>query len=243
MKQDHIKRISLWSGPRNISTTLMYSFAQRHDTKVFDEPLYGYYLKNNQAAKAYHPGADEILKTMSTNGEKVVNTMLTETTKPVLFFKNMTHHLPGLDYDFLKHMVNIILTRHPEDMLTSYAKVILNPKMHDVGYKLHVDVLRHLQSQNIPVVILDAKKVLLNPKQQLQKLCEFIGISFKEAMLSWPVGARPEDGSWAKYWYTNVHSSTGFLPYQAKVEPFPEHLKPLLEECLPYYEELLSLSL
>ncbi|MFN3491212.1 MAG: sulfotransferase family protein, partial [Anaerolineales bacterium] len=27
----NIKRICLWSGPRNISTALMYSFAQRDD--------------------------------------------------------------------------------------------------------------------------------------------------------------------------------------------------------------------
>ena len=33
--------ISLWSGPRSMSTALMYSFAQRSDTRVLDEPLYG----------------------------------------------------------------------------------------------------------------------------------------------------------------------------------------------------------
>ena len=55
-----IKRINLLSGPRNISTALMYSFAQRTDTKVFDEPLYAYYLKNSNA-KSFHQGAEEIL--------------------------------------------------------------------------------------------------------------------------------------------------------------------------------------
>jgi len=35
-----MKKISLWSGPRNISTAIMYSFAQRYDTQVVDEPLY-----------------------------------------------------------------------------------------------------------------------------------------------------------------------------------------------------------
>ena len=39
-----MKKICLWSGPRNISTALMYSFAQRDDTRVVDEPLYGHYL-------------------------------------------------------------------------------------------------------------------------------------------------------------------------------------------------------
>lgn len=243
MNNNQIKRISLWSGPRNISTTLMYSFAQRSDTKVFDEPLYGYYLKNNPAAKAYHPGAEEILNTMETDGEKVVDVMLTENAKPVLFFKNMTHHLPGLDQGFLKGMVNIILTRHPEEMLPSYAKVVSNPQLHDVGYKMQVDLVGYLRAQNLPVVVLDAKKVLLNPKEQIQNLCAFIGISFEENMLHWSAGARPEDGCWAKYWYASVHSSTGFLSYQPKKEPFPERLKPLLEECLPYYKELEGLAL
>ena len=40
------KIICLWSCPRNISTALMYSFAQREDVQVFDEPLYAHYLKS-----------------------------------------------------------------------------------------------------------------------------------------------------------------------------------------------------
>jgi hypothetical protein len=35
-------RLSVWSGPRNVSTALMYSFRQRSDTVVVDEPLYGH---------------------------------------------------------------------------------------------------------------------------------------------------------------------------------------------------------
>ena len=123
MSLDAIKRICLWSGPRNISTALMYSFAQRSDTKVFDEPLYGYYLKNTNA-KEYHPGAEEILTTMEMDGKKVVDTMLNENSKPVLFFKHMTHHLLDLDRSFMSETVNVILTRNPYDMLPSFAKMI-----------------------------------------------------------------------------------------------------------------------
>ena len=68
---DRIKRICLWSGPRNISTALMYSFAQRNDTKVFDEPLYAYYLENHPEAHKYHPGTEDILESMENDGEKV----------------------------------------------------------------------------------------------------------------------------------------------------------------------------
>ena len=107
-----VTRICLWSGPRNISTALMYAFAQRKDTKVYDEPLYAYYLKHHPEAHAYHPGADDILQTMENDGNKVVETMLKNTEKPVLFFKHMTHHLLGLDRDFMRDTVNVILTRN-----------------------------------------------------------------------------------------------------------------------------------
>ena len=38
--------IAMWSGPRNLSTALMRSFANRKDvTNVIDEPFYASYLK------------------------------------------------------------------------------------------------------------------------------------------------------------------------------------------------------
>ncbi len=46
--------IHLIAGPRNISTALMYSFAQRADM-VVDEPFYGYYLLRNGID---HPGRE-----------------------------------------------------------------------------------------------------------------------------------------------------------------------------------------
>ena len=76
------KRICLWSGPRNISTTLMYSFAQRPDTNVYDEPLYAHYLSNSDASE-YHPGAEAILASQKTNGEEVIQDMLKNESSPV----------------------------------------------------------------------------------------------------------------------------------------------------------------
>ena len=42
-------RVHLISTPRNVSTALMYSFAQRTDTRVVDEPFYAYYLERSGA--------------------------------------------------------------------------------------------------------------------------------------------------------------------------------------------------
>ncbi|RMD99122.1 MAG: hypothetical protein D6814_06170, partial [Calditrichaeota bacterium] len=86
--------------------------------------------------------------------------------------------------------------------------------------------------------VLDARLLLLNPAGVLQELCKRIGIDFQERMLHWEPGPRPEDGPWAKYWYENLHQSTGFRPYQPKTEPFPPALLPLLKQCRPYYDML-----
>ena len=70
-------RINLCSGPRNVSTALMYAFAQRSDTHVVDEPLYAHYL---QVTGAQHPGRDNILACMDSVGSRVV---ATDSTRPV----------------------------------------------------------------------------------------------------------------------------------------------------------------
>jgi len=237
-----IKRINLLSGPRNISTALMYSFAQRTDTKVFDEPLYAYYLKNSNA-KNFHPGAEEILKSLENKGEKVVQMMLSEESADVLFFKNMTHHLLKLDRSFLSKMINVFLTRHPKEMIASFAKVIPNPTIDDIGYARHTELLDYFETLNIKPIVIDSKRILLNPEKVLSQLCDLIGIPFDRKMLSWEAKPRSEDGVWAKYWYNSVHQSTKFSKYNPNINPFPEHLKPLLEECLPHYNRLIEYSI
>lgn len=240
---NNIVRICLWSGPRNVSTGLMYAFAQREDTVVYDEPLYAHYLSKTPARK-YHPGAEEVIATMENDGEKVVhNLILGDQPKPVAFFKHMAHHLLNLEQDFLSETTNVLLTRDPVEMLPSFAKQIKNLSLLDTSYKIQTELLSQLQSKGQDPPVLDAKQVLLNPKKVLKALCERIGIPFQETMLEWRAGARPEDGSWAKYWYQTLHRSTGFKQYTKRSDLFPKALIPLLEECRPYYEQLNAVAI
>ena len=57
-----MKIINLISGPRNLSTALMYSFSRRPDTTVIDEPFYAHYLSTTGID---HPGREDTLKFMS----------------------------------------------------------------------------------------------------------------------------------------------------------------------------------
>ena len=237
--KDGITRICLWSGPRNISTTLMYSFAQRTDIAVFDEPLYAHYLHNTKADE-YHPGAEEIMATQEINGKKVLDMMMGKHNQSVVFFKNMTHHLLSLNRSFMKDVVNVILTRDPKEMIPSFAKVIDNPTIGDIGYEFHTELIEYFEKEGIDYVVLDSKKILLNPKKVLTLFCHKIGIEFDSIMLNWKAGARKEDGIWAKYWYENVHQSSGYLTYQPKTDPFPKKLRPLLKECQEHYDKIVE---
>jgi len=234
-------RIQLWSGPRNVSTALMYSFAQRPDTRVVDEPLYAHYLR---VSGADHPGRAEVLGAQEQDGERVVReVLLGPCDRPVVFFKQMAHHLVELDRAFLARCANVILTRDPEEMLPSLAENLRAPTLRDTGYAMQTGLLRELRALGQEPPVLVARELLLDPRGVLGQLCARLGIGFDERMLSWKPGARPEDGIWAPHWYANVHRSSGFQKYVRKEAPFPARLEPLLAECRPHFAELERLAL
>lgn len=233
------KILNLLSGPRNVSTALMYSFAQRPDTAVVDEPLYGHYLRLTHAPQ---PHWRELLDLLDTDGEQVVRTVILNPPagKAVYFLKNMAHHLIDLDLGWLhdERVTNLFLIRDPEQMLPSLVNQIEEPTLRDAAYADQARLFRDLRERGRSPQVIDSKELLLDPAGVLGELCRRIGIEFDPAMLRWEPGPRPEDGPWAPYWYDNVHQSAGFAPFKAKSDPFPRRLESLLRACRPHYEFL-----
>ncbi len=234
------KIICLWSCPRNVSTALMYSFAQREDTRVFDEPLYAHYLKTSGAK---HPAREEVLRSLDTDGNKVVKEVILQESNEILFHKLMTHFLIDINTDFLSIVTNIIFIRNPKEIIASYSKVIPNPTMEDVGIKKQYEMYLDLKKRGKEPIILDSKYLLQNPGLILKKLCVLLEIPFDKKMLEWERGARLEDGIWSSYWYKNIHNSTGFFPYTTKKITLTEGNAILAKKCLPYYDFLTSKSI
>ena len=235
------KVICLWASPRNISTALMYSFAQRSEVKVLDEPFYAHYLKNINP-DIDHPGKKEILDNQSTDLKIVFKEIdILKQQYDCVFIKNMTHHLRGADFSFAEDWYNIILTRDPQKAIISFSKVIPNPTMDDLGYKLQYDLANFFTSKKINFKVISSENLLKNPKEVLNDVCEFSKKKFNPQMLSWRKGGIVEDGVWSKYWYKNVHNSDGFSPCVNKSsEEIYANQFELLEEAKHYYQKLIS---
>lgn len=214
----------------------MYSFAQRTDTAVSDEPFYAVYLSKTNAD---HPGKAEVLNVQSGDEEKVKADIFREHNKPVYFIKNMAHHIEVMsDRGFLSACNNIFLIRNPKQLIASYAQVIARPVMRDIGIEYEWKLFNELNDRKS--IVLDSGLLLENPESVLKQLCERSGLAFENQMLYWQPGPKPYDGIWAPHWYSNVHQSSGFEKQSTSERPLPDHLRPLAEEADQYYQKLLQ---
>tara|TARA_B100000886_G_scaffold173669_1_gene118826 strand:+ start:4472 stop:5179 length:708 start_codon:yes stop_codon:yes gene_type:complete len=233
-----MKIINLISGPRNLSTALMYSFSRRPDTTVIDEPFYAHYLSTTGID---HPGREDTLKFMSADINEVLSNIFSNQKCEVLFLKNMAHHHQQMKLDFLENMTNLFLVRNPHQLIASFAQVIENPTMQDIGLEKSWELFNIVKSQN-PIVI-DSGEILKDPKGLLKKLCKKLQIKFYDEMLSWKKGGIKEDGPWAKFWYKNVHNSKGFTQQKTSSRELPKNCQSLYIESLKYYDKLSSNSI
>lgn len=215
----------------------MYSFAQRSDTRVVDEPLYGHFLR---VTGTIHPGRDEVLANVNCDGDDVMRQLLAEAQGrggEILFMKQMAHHLVDVDQSFMAQTRNIFLVRDPRQMLPSLTIQLPHAGLADTGLKAQWLLYRELADAGQEALILDSRELLLAPGSVMSQLCLHLDIPYTDKMLRWPAGPRPEDGIWARHWYHAVHQSSGFSRYVEKHE-FPEHLEALLDECRPWYDKL-----
>ncbi len=233
-------RIHLISSPRNVSTALMYSFAQRTDTRVVDEPFYAHYL---MMSGAEHPGRADILASQPHRVEEVLDGLDSMDTRPLLFIKGMAHHLQEVDPTVLAAWTSVFLIREPRQLIASFAQVIAKPTMQDIGLARMSTLYQAIRSAGGKALVLDSADLVRDPQAALEALCAALGIPFQSGMLKWEAGPRPEDGVWAPHWYANVHRSTGFAPQATSTRPLPEQCRDLYAEALPHYEALQSHAL
>lgn len=236
-------RIAMWSGPRNLSTAMMYAFGARGDCAVIDEPFYAAYLAKTGLA---HPMKDAILKAQPTDPAQVV----AQISGPVpqgkrhFYQKHMTQHmLPDMPRDWMRDMVNVFLIRHPARVIASYAAKRENPTLPDIGFVQQAELFDAVNSWQGSPVVIDSTDIRIDPEKMLRRLCKSIGLPFMPEMLSWPRGGHPEDGAWAPHWYGSVWKSTGFDAAEGPLPTVPGHLKEVLSQAMPHFNKLKAVAL
>ena len=240
-----IRRIAVWSGPRNLSTALMRSFSSRPDTVVSDEPFYSAYLRRTGCD---HPGRDEVLASQPDDW-RTVATEISEgqppLPRPVWMTKQMSKHmLPEMLGAWLLEMEHVFLLRHPGLVITSYLKVLPEMAIEDTGLPWQValmDFIREKTGATPPVI--RAEDLRLSPRTTLRSLCAALALPWQEEMLTWPAGPHPQDGVWGRHWYGNTWKTTGFDPHLTPEEEPPTPHVPFYAEAMEMHRHLESFTL
>ena len=237
-------KIAMWSGPRNLSTALMYAFAARGDCAVSDEPFYAAYLS---ATGIGHPMAADVIASQPTD-PVVVATRCTGGNpegQPHWYQKHMTlHMIPTFDRGFLADLTNVFLLRHPARVIASYAKKREAPTLHDIGFLQQASLFDEVASLTgtAPPVI-TAESIRANPQAALVRLCAIVGVPFTPKMLHWCAGPKPYDGVWAAHWYNAVHRSTGFEDPEGPLPELPAEYQRLADLALPAHDRLAAYAI
>ncbi|MFV0514608.1 MAG: HAD family hydrolase [Jhaorihella sp.] len=231
-------RIAMWSGPRNLSTAMMYAFAARGDCAVWDEPFYAPYLK---ATGLDHPMAAEIMAAHETDAYRVAAACAGPIPggKPHFYMKHMPHHmLDGFPTGWFDDCVHVHLIRHPARVIASYAAKREAPVAEDIGYAQQLALHRRIGG-----IVIDSHDIRDDPETMLKRLCGAIGLPFSTAMLHWPAGGRPEDGIWARHWYGAVHQSRGIAGAEGPLPQLSGDYANLCQTVLPAYEAMKARAL
>lgn len=236
-------KIAMWSGPRNLSTAMMYSFGARTDCAVVDEPFYAAYLA---MTGLQHPMREEIMASQSQDPRQVATALAGSNpgARPFWYQKHMTQHMiPGVPRDWMREVRNVFLIRHPARVIASYGAKRENPTLDDIGFWQQAELFEEVQSWGGDPVVIDSHDIRDDPAGMLEKLCDAIGVPWSPHMLSWPKGGHPDDGVWASHWYGAVWNSTGFAGPEEDLPNVPENLQPVLRDALPFYEKMKAVKL
>ncbi|MEO0937460.1 MAG: HAD family hydrolase [Pseudomonadota bacterium] len=224
-----VQRIAMWSGPRNLSTAMMYAFGNRADMEAVDEPFYAAYLA---ASGADHPMRAAVLASQPVDPLDVAGDLAR--AQGHRYFKLMAHHmLPGFPMGWAEGAVHIHLIRHPARVIASYAAKRQVPTLEDIGFPQQLRLIEELGGH-----VVDSFDIRTDPERMLRQICAVAGVPFDFAMLAWDAGPKPFDGAWAPHWYDAVHRSTGFAGPEGPVPELTGQAALLLAEAEPLYRAM-----
>ena len=201
-----------------------------------------------------------------------VKRALASTKKSTVVVKDMVVATYGA-YDHLPEgFKNVLLIRHPQRVFPSFKRILMeafpdrdpdkndfeviydpwNPPLHFFGEMY--EFWKHLKANVDPeVLIIDADDLLANPAPYIRKICDVIGVEYREDMLKWDPSReilKKWRGGWIKMYTSDAaansltfqrgyHSSQFHPsgPMQAKSEMSQDVIR-LIDRGIDMYREM-----
>lgn len=175
----------------------MYSFAQRPDCSVLDEPLYANYLK--RFASVHRPYRAQLEQEVET-GNQVLDRINTTSSEKLVYAKHMMKQLTDdLDMDLLctPNSRHVILIRNPLDQIMSWTtKKDVHKGQNDADATNLLELVTLFMTirrrTGIAPVVVDTDLLKTDPERVLSAMCSQLRIPYFTEQLSWPPGPKPE---------------------------------------------------
>lgn len=255
------KHIGMWACPRSRSTVITRAFEQLDGCIIYDEPFIGPYRWIRRENYRWEEVNENFQNQLEKDYKKVIEKLSGNLPngKKFSFQKLSTdEYLPEFGTDWIPKLTNFFLIRHPKDILLSLHRALehqnfLRKEITEelVGIKALHYVFQALNSMTgkIPLVI-SSDEIVKNPHRTLPWLCDYLGLEFDEKMLTWEKGLKnstlfisgQEVDVNTGVWYEKLRNSQTFIPYKKQDICLPNDLIPMLEKCMPYYDELVKHS-
>ena len=263
------KHIAMWACPRSRSTVITRAFENLDGCIVYDEPLFApsVFMKTYTNINSRTLEEENLKQLLAQNNfepdiKKVIEKITGNLPDGKLFsFQKMItgDYRSEFGIDWVKKLTNFFLIRHPQDIILSFDIAekktgITEPFTQQmIGMKTLYQVFQQIEliTGQTPLVI-HSDDIIKNPPSALEWLCKNLELAFDKRMLTWK--ANLEDSNYLLYkqlfansefssseaWFETLRLSQTFLPYEKKEIKLPDHLIPLLDESIPYYEKLLQ---
>ena len=122
-------KIAAWSGPRNLSTAMLYAFGSRTDCAAWDEPFYAPYLTHTGTD---HPMTADIQHSHETDPSAIAQACAGAVPlgRAHWYMKHMPHHmLPGFDMNGLTQSTAACLGRNSPSYRRKSVSLVLRESL------------------------------------------------------------------------------------------------------------------
>jgi Sulfotransferase domain len=231
--------IAMWAHQRSLSTAFVRMMIERSDVCVIHEPLVTLLDEGEVPLPDGHGG-----QIVARCEAQVFDHMRTLARNRPVFFKDTVEHRYAYLFEQPQAVADIVHTfivREPARTISSMHHMKPGVTCPEIGYEHLFEIFelaRRLKGS--PPTVVNADRLVNDPRAVVQRYCEQVGLPFIEQALSW----QPQDrAEWrrTRKWHVDVIDSAGFAPthrhYAATVENHPL-LKDYFEHHQPFYQQI-----